>query len=1066
MSEIVHSYLEDLRNCVMWGNCAGNTTRLDRLHQNRLIQRNLKVNTCISFFNLIAVIKESSREFVSYPENLQSVIDDLVSTLDGSNWFILCDELIPDSYEDTMEDEDYEKLDELAERIFNGDFSTIEEEFSDETTMSGIEHEMIRLSVETINQIDLCYKEFWKQVKLFMEQGSFSTGEGRILGSVMAKIQRPFVVQWNGEENDDVFGNNEQFWEKLRYGAVDLSEKIEQIWSHDVEPGTGQFGFAIYGNPGWGKTILLRQQAYQMANAIMDNNQDELIPVYVKAKVLAEQIELNSNGSFELGVVDHDDDDRIFSISHLENEIEICISSMLKSERELDEKVVRELITGSIPSEDTWGPILFLVDAYDEVPNEEGRINVLNFLHEQDRIHGNKSIITCRFTKKDELELFSEAISNIGGEGSINSLEIHFTEHECQFEMPTKLANAWGTESGKIEFYVSKYWREYENVLNTPLFVGLFCMLISHNEIQAEENSIKIRQVNRVRRRLVREKEVTMPHVQFLTKVINFGLEKNIIDRVELTPKINLAKVKRVFLHVAATFKIFQLKSIDSILKYIERMHDIVLDDLELKIFRENLGVMFVNSENEIQWTHGTLPEVALGMLISEDSEYRNYLQSTYGSILGPRESWWSECLILTLVNNNSGLRDDGMGGLINLLRHELPHLSARSRYDTIRMFKPTLRNFQIHSIDYDSKKNRFDFSIKCENQELSEAAKVIADLYFKSMLEGNPFPLSVENFNTHLRGDMTTSMNFLSQIYKFSKDPYLTDLFLERGGWMRYPDVGVGEFLSKFDGDLSRASRFIVKRLILEPHKDDIASTQIVAELASRLSKYDGGDFDWFDRKPRDIIQLFSMEEFNGTSVHAFLRSCYICYLKGSLRNRGHGNLVNRTEVNEYPAVKEFLEWQDGSMFCQSIKRGVNEIISTIGELNKGDGNVPVIDFYLRSVFTEIYETLVFGETHRGNSIIGDIRLIEMMFVEWGIKLKESPDLPSKTTSHRKHRPILRGTLPSKPADEYVLPKGPTLLEFLLLKAPKWFVLIMLEEKSTTDKMPGRRVFGPHSRT
>ena len=82
----------------------------------------------------------------------------------------------------------------------------------------------------------------------------------------------------------------------MRYGAVDLSEKIEQIWSHDVEPGTGQFGFAIYGNPGWGKTILLRQQAYQMANAIMDNNQDELIPVYVKAKVLAEQIELNSNG--------------------------------------------------------------------------------------------------------------------------------------------------------------------------------------------------------------------------------------------------------------------------------------------------------------------------------------------------------------------------------------------------------------------------------------------------------------------------------------------------------------------------------------------------------------------------------------------------------------------------------------------------------------------------------------------------------------------------------------------------------------------------------------------------
>ena len=60
----------------------------------------------------------------------------------------------------------------------------------------------------------------------------------------------------------------------------------------------------------------------------------------------------------------------------------------------------------------------------------------------------------------------------------------------------------------------------------------------------------------------------------------------------------------------------------------------------------------------------------------------------------------------------------------------------------------------------------------------------------------------------------------------------------------MRYPDVGVGEFLSKFDGNLSRASRFIVRRLISIPKKEDIASTQIVAELSSRLSEYDGGDF------------------------------------------------------------------------------------------------------------------------------------------------------------------------------------------------------------------------------
>ena len=35
---------------------------------------------------------------------------------------------------------------------------------------------------------------------------------------------------------------------------------------------------------------------------------------------------------------------------------------------------------------------------------------------------------------------------------------------------------------------------------------------------------------------------------------------------------------------------------------------------------------MFVNSEKDIDWTHKTLPEVATGLLILEEPDYKKYL--------------------------------------------------------------------------------------------------------------------------------------------------------------------------------------------------------------------------------------------------------------------------------------------------------------------------------------------------------------------------------------------------------------------------------------------------------
>ena len=44
----------------------------------------------------------------------------------------------------------------------------------------------------------------------------------------------------------------------------------------------------------------------------------------------------------------------------------------------------------------------------------------------------------------------------------------------------------------------------------------------------------------------------------------------------------------------------------------------------------EHLGVMFVNGEREIEWTHKTLPEVATGLIIKDDEDYKQFFEKKF----------------------------------------------------------------------------------------------------------------------------------------------------------------------------------------------------------------------------------------------------------------------------------------------------------------------------------------------------------------------------------------------------------------------------------------------------
>ena len=158
-SDIVTRYLEDLRSSVMWGNCAGNTTRLDHLHHNRLINRELMVDSCISFFKIIDALN-NVRDIVEFDDAIRDLISNLHLSLDRSKWYYAVDKATPESYEDSIDADDYEMLGKLAETILSSDSG-----LSDVEGEMGVLVRGTTFSEAIIGKIDSAIKIFWKMIK-------------------------------------------------------------------------------------------------------------------------------------------------------------------------------------------------------------------------------------------------------------------------------------------------------------------------------------------------------------------------------------------------------------------------------------------------------------------------------------------------------------------------------------------------------------------------------------------------------------------------------------------------------------------------------------------------------------------------------------------------------------------------------------------------------------------------------------------------------------------------------------------------------------------------------------
>ena len=119
--------------------------------------------------------------------------------------------------------------------------------------------------------------------------------------------------------------------------------------------------------------------------------------------------------------------------------VDIFIESMLETEPELDGEIVRKMFS---MQRNVFDNMYLIIDAYDEILSEERRMELISFIDDNLDRHKCPVVMTCRKSHKSELTNFFNEIN--GEVNTHNSLDIHFTPHELRFEMPTKLANAWG----------------------------------------------------------------------------------------------------------------------------------------------------------------------------------------------------------------------------------------------------------------------------------------------------------------------------------------------------------------------------------------------------------------------------------------------------------------------------------------------------------------------------------------------------------------------------------------------------------------------------------------------
>ena len=684
-TDTILDYMKSLRNSMMFGRCAGKTTRLSKLHQNRLVSEETRTIARKELYRLANILTsaldatsdDEDREiaYLDFSNETQTFLRE-INQFFTDNPNMLTETKLPNQDITDFKAKSQEIIDLIQPESllrFEAEFLELVKKFqSSKNPDKKSREKLTKLIRGSINR-----QSEYSEIRALMEKlaekktvlarlkneyeninRTLNLGKINEKAVAMHRINEEIIhyqeevfsrmkildlttenlplFQYHSllQENATLFHNTEdKFCNQATYGTISLIDNVERLQSEN-----GGL-ISILGDPGWGKTIQLRQFTHEFLTKQIQERNTHQIPIYVKAKTLSKHIRnlASSHYGFAVdlpggGVAEH----KGKTTRHVGETNQILIRAMLETESDLSEEQIRNLfeIQRSVAKN-----MILIVDAYDEVPTQDARFEVVNFISDQVEHHAWPVIMTCRNSHEEELETVFKEMNN--GVNPHHKYKIHFTNEELQFLMPTKLANAWGMNSDQISHTVALEFEAFKNVLTHPLFVGLFCMLKSEG---AELSVLDIE--------LDSEDRMSIHHISFLKQVIDFGLRINIKDRKSITDE-DERTIRMAFLYIAAIHLTMGINNLDNILSIMEKLHEFRVSETQRKILAENLGVMFVNGEKEIEWTHKTLPEVAMGLLINENSNFGSFLINTYGGMFGKNGELWTECLFLTLIEND-----------------------------------------------------------------------------------------------------------------------------------------------------------------------------------------------------------------------------------------------------------------------------------------------------------------------------------------------------------------------------------------------------------------------------
>lgn len=677
MDSNIRAYLEDLESELMFGRCAGKNAYISKLFQNKAENKNQRVlnferlRRCLSYHPLGPNPK-------GYAKNVDNIVEEFISDgIDSEGEFIQVRD--PSNYSWKSEESYFDDLtkdrnliNKILEIYESNNFSTHFTNADDsELIFEEIDSANKEQSIPWKNLVRACDNIF-TEINKIEEIWQF-------IDSKSAKVSSR-----NGDKIASDFSQ-----QHLRFGFVDrISSILDSRKTY------------IFGGPGYGKTIFLQQIASEITSQQLSENKDNcLIPIFVKAKYISQGI-INTLsvpwGVSRTGEKIYDPSEiknmnntdlrhHGLMMNPLENGLDevskILTFAIQKTLPNLSAEIVNGLFKDDFKEDfyagsDFLGRVVLFVDAYDECPNHTDennlridRLDLISlFVDDVLELYLKNLIITCRSSHRKEITQFTEGLG-VGfnnGEAtwdlpSFQILEMKFTEDDLRFEMPIKLANAWGLNSADLDWEVQMNFDKYSEVLSHPLFVGLFCLMINERGYDLGEAIHKIPDC--------KYNEYGPHHVKFIQSVINYGIDISIKSRFPDLSETSLEKIRKAFLYFAAGSFLNGWNDISRLWNLIEEKQ-INLTKEEKEIMKNELGVVYLSDGGEITWTHRTVSEVATGMLLFEESKNEfnsgdelkvclDFLSHTFPRIAHfgdlsnrPKQAdnfVWSECMILTL---------------------------------------------------------------------------------------------------------------------------------------------------------------------------------------------------------------------------------------------------------------------------------------------------------------------------------------------------------------------------------------------------------------------------------